>query len=59
MRLLRERAGCPPEEILFIDDSNANLAAANRLGWHVLWFDDSHAEESVKRASIALEPASD
>jgi FMN phosphatase YigB (HAD superfamily)/DNA-binding XRE family transcriptional regulator len=52
-----ERAGCPPEEILLIDDSRANLAAANRLGWHVLWFDDSRLEESVNRASLALEPA--
>jgi 2-haloacid dehalogenase/putative hydrolase of the HAD superfamily len=52
-----EKAGCPPEEILLIDDSRANLAAANRLGWHVLWFDDSRLEESVNRASLALEPA--
>lgn len=57
--IAQERAGCSAEEILLIDDSNANLAAANRLGWHVLWFDDSHAEESVKRASLALEPAPD
>jgi FMN phosphatase YigB (HAD superfamily)/DNA-binding Xre family transcriptional regulator len=57
--IAQERAGCPPEEILLIDDSNVNLAAANRLGWHVLWFDDSHPEESVHRASQALEPASD
>jgi putative hydrolase of the HAD superfamily len=57
--IAQERAGCPADEILLIDDSNANLAAANRLGWHVLWFDDSHPEESVKRASKALEPADD
>jgi FMN phosphatase YigB (HAD superfamily)/DNA-binding Xre family transcriptional regulator len=57
--IAQQKAGCPPEEILLIDDSNANLAAANRLGWHVLWFDDSRLEESVKRASQALEPASD
>jgi putative hydrolase of the HAD superfamily len=57
--IARERAGCPAEEILLIDDSNANLAAASRLGWHVLWFDDSHPEESVRRVSQALEPADD
>jgi FMN phosphatase YigB (HAD superfamily)/DNA-binding Xre family transcriptional regulator len=55
--IAQERAGCSAEEILLIDDSRANLAAANRAGWHVLWFDDSHLEESLKRASQALEPA--
>jgi putative hydrolase of the HAD superfamily len=57
--IAQERAGCPADEILLIDDSNANLAAASRLGWHVLWFDDSHPEASVKRASQALEPVAD
>ncbi len=52
-----ERAGCRPEEILFIDDSRANLMAADKLGWNVLWFDDSHPEESAERAREALEPA--
>jgi FMN phosphatase YigB (HAD superfamily) len=55
--IAQERAGCSANEILLIDDSRANLAAANRLGWHVLWFDDSHPVESVKRASQALQPA--
>lgn len=54
-----ERAGCPPEEILLIDDSRANLMAAERLGWHVLWFDDSRPEESAERAREVLEPAAD
>ena len=57
--IAQERAGCSADEILLIDDSNANLVAATRLGWHVLWFDDSHPEESVKRARKALEPADD
>jgi HAD superfamily hydrolase (TIGR01509 family) len=52
-----ERAGCPPEEILLIDDSRANLMAAEKLGWHVLWFDDSRPEESSERAREVLEPA--
>ncbi len=52
-----ERAGCPPSEILTIDDSRVNLMAAGKLGWHVLWFDDSSPEESVARARTTLEPS--
>ena len=55
--IAQERAGCPPSEILFIDDSRVNLTAAERLGWHVLWFDDSRPEESAERIRQALEPA--
>lgn len=55
--IARERAGCPAEEILLIDDSRANLMAAEKLGWHVLWFDDSRPEESAERAREVLEPA--
>ena len=54
-----QRAGCNTEEILLIDDSRANLMAAEKLGWHVLWFDDSHAEEAVDRVRQTLEFAQD
>lgn len=50
------QAGCPPEEILLIDDSRANLMAAEKLGWRVLWFDDARPEESTARVREALEP---
>lgn len=52
-----EKAGVPPEEILLIDDSRVNLMAADKLGWHVLWFDDSRPDESAERAREVLEPA--
>ncbi len=55
--LATERAGCPPDEILLADDSRTNLMAADKLGWHVLWFDDYRAEESAARIRSALEPA--
>jgi FMN phosphatase YigB (HAD superfamily) len=55
--IAQERAGCPPSEILLIDDSRVNLTAAERLGWHVLWFDDSRPQESTDRVRQALEPA--
>lgn len=50
----QKMAGVSGENIMFIDDSRANLMAAERHGWHVLWFDDYRPEESVKRLKIAL-----
>lgn len=35
-----ERSGLAPEELLFIDDSAANIAAAADLGFHVHRFED-------------------
>ncbi|HVI60531.1 MAG TPA: HAD-IA family hydrolase [Candidatus Saccharimonadales bacterium] len=52
-----ERAGCPPEEILLIDDSRVNLMAAAKLGWNVLWFDDAQPETSADSVRQALQPA--
>ncbi len=45
---------CPPEQLLLIDDSRPNLMAAERLGWHVLWFDDYRPEEGASRVKEAL-----
>jgi len=53
-----EKAGVPPEEILLVDDSRANLMAAEHMGWKVLWFDDYRPEESAQRVKDALELAS-
>jgi FMN phosphatase YigB (HAD superfamily)/DNA-binding Xre family transcriptional regulator len=50
-------AKLPPQKILLIDDDRINIMAAERLNWHVLWFDDSHPEEAVERAKATLEPA--
>jgi HAD superfamily hydrolase (TIGR01509 family) len=56
-KLATERAGCPTEEILLIDDTRGNLSAAEKFGWHVLWFDYARPEESVAHIREALEPA--
>jgi HAD superfamily hydrolase (TIGR01509 family) len=43
-----------PAELLLIDDARANIMAAERLGWRVLWFDGYRASESVQRVRDAL-----
>jgi transcriptional regulator with XRE-family HTH domain len=48
-------ADCLPAEILLIDDARANLMAAEKRDWHVLWFDDYRPEESIARVKRALE----
>lgn len=50
-----KEAQVPPEEILLIDDSRTNLMAAEKLGWHVLWFDNYMPAESTRRIKEALE----
>lgn len=52
-----ERAGCPPEQILLIDDTRSNIKAAEKQGWKVLWFDDARLEEAVERVREVLESA--
>jgi len=50
-------AQCSAEEILLVDDTRTNVMAAERLGWHVIWFDDYRPAELSKRIRVALEPA--
>lgn len=49
------KAAVPASEILLIDDARTNLMAAEKKGWHVLWFDDYRPEESIARIQNALE----
>jgi FMN phosphatase YigB (HAD superfamily) len=56
-QLAVEKAQCAPSEILLVDDARTNLMAAEKQGWHVLWFDDYRPDESVARIRTALEPA--
>lgn len=51
----QEMSGANSEEILFVDDSRANVMAAGQMGWHVLWFDDAHPAESAERIRQTLE----
>jgi FMN phosphatase YigB (HAD superfamily)/DNA-binding XRE family transcriptional regulator len=49
-----QKAGCPPGEILLVDDERVNLKAGEKQGWHVLWFDDYRPDESITRIKDAL-----
>lgn len=51
----QEKAGVPPSEILFVDDSRTNIMTAEKSGWKVLWFDDYRPDESADRVREALE----
>lgn len=56
-KIAQQRSGVEPGQILFIDDSRANLIPAQQLGWHVMWFNDYDSMESTERIRRALEPA--
>lgn len=53
--IAEKQAGVSAAEILLVDDSRANLAPAEKQGWHVLWFDDYRPDESAVRIRKALE----
>ena len=55
--LAEQKAGVHPSEILFVDDSRANLMAAEHRSWKVLWFDSYRPEESAMRIETALDLA--
>lgn len=48
-RLAAQRFGRQPEQMLFIDDNAANIAAAQALGWHTHLFADAAALEADLR----------
>lgn len=51
-----KKAGVPPSEILLVDDERPNLMAAEKQGWHVLWFDDYRPDESADKVRDSLQP---
>jgi len=53
--IAQQLAAVDPAEILTIDDDRTNLVTADRLGWHVVWFDEIRPDESIERAKAALE----
>ena len=55
--LAAAEAGVTPEEILLVDDTQANLIAAEKQGWHVVWFDYARPDESAEHVREVLEVA--
>lgn len=55
-QIAQEKSGVDAHEILLVDDARPNLMAAERMGWHVLWFDDYRPSDSVTRIREILEP---
>ncbi len=55
-KVAQEKAKVLAHEILLVDDSRSNLMAAEKMGWHVLWFDDYRPDESAEHVRQALEP---
>ena len=53
-RAAEKAAGASGSSIFFIDDSRANLTAAEKLGWRVFWFDDYIPSESIARIEGTL-----
>ncbi len=53
--LAQNKTGLASNELLLIDDTRENIAQAESLGWHVLWFDYAQPEESVEQAKTALD----
>jgi FMN phosphatase YigB (HAD superfamily)/DNA-binding XRE family transcriptional regulator len=54
-QLAEKQSGSQAKDILLVDDSRTNLMSAERMGWHVLWFDDFSPTESVSRIKSTLE----
>lgn len=46
-KIAEQMAGVKGSEILFIDDSRANIVAAQEVGWRGIWFDSYHPNESI------------
>jgi FMN phosphatase YigB (HAD superfamily) len=55
--IAQERADVPAQSILLVDDTRANLARPQSMGWRVMWFNDYDPEQSITRLRKTLELA--
>ena len=52
--MAEQLSGVKASEILLVDDSRPNLVAADKAGWHVMWFDDLRPAESIIKVKQSL-----
>jgi len=53
--IAQELSAADAGEILLVDDTRANLVAADKAGWQGLWSDEMNPEDTISRAKSALE----
>jgi len=52
--LAQARTGLTQDKLLLVD-TRENVAQAESMGWHVLWFDYAQPDESVEQVKMALD----
>lgn len=52
-----EASGFSGNQILFVDDLQANLVASRKLGWNSIWFDPYRPDVSIAIIRQTLEPS--
>ncbi len=55
-KIATEKSNTNPEKILLIDDTKANLIAAEKFKWKTMWFDYARPEESTDDIRSNIEP---
>ena len=56
--LAQAKTGLSADKLLLVDDTRENVAQAESMGWHVLWFDYAQPDESVEQVRMALDMVS-
>lgn len=54
--LAQKLSGVQPQEILFVDDKESNLAIPRDMGWETVLFDQLQAEDGVKNILKKITP---
>ncbi len=47
-QIAQQKAGVPPNQILFIDNSQKNLKTPQDLGWHTFYYDSSNYAQATQ-----------